>query len=396
MQFPDIAVAVLELDGRRFCSNEHTEDLSHGLHAAILVSGQERGRLSVYYSDLLPFLLPEEQDLNDAIAETISYWLERNHIEEALVQSEARYRSLFNNVPLGLYRSTSDGTIIDANPALVRMLGYPDRSSLLSVNAAQLYVDPAARSVQQAILQREGVVFRYELQLRRRDGKIIWVEDNVIAVRDAEGRILYNEGSIQDITRRKADEETIKQLAYHDQLTGLPNRTLFNDRLDLAIARSRRARLGLAVMLLDLDYFKDINDTLGHSVGDKLLVAVGARLAGLLRESDTVCRMGGDEFLVLIEGLARPEDVETVADTIIEQVRLPLVIDGHTLVVTTSIGTAVYPVDGEDRDTLIRRADIAMYAAKRAGRDNHQRYVLSLNGEASPIHQGAPDDGSTQ
>jgi diguanylate cyclase (GGDEF)-like protein/PAS domain S-box-containing protein len=389
MQFPDTAVAVLELHGRRFCSTERARDLSHGLHATILVSDQERGRLSVYYSDPLPFLLPEEQDLTDAIAETISYWLERSLIEEALVQSEARYRSLFNHVPLGLYRSTLEGTIIDANPALVEMLGYPDRDSLLAMNAADLYVDAAARSVQQDVLEREGVAFRYELELRKRDGTTIWVEDNVIAVRDSEGHILYNEGSIQDITRRKADEETIRQLAYHDYLTGLPNRTVFNDRLGLAIARSRRARLGLAVMLLDLDHFKDINDTLGHSVGDKLLLAVSERLVSLLRESDTVCRMGGDEFLVLVEGLARAEDVETVAEAIIEQVRLPFAVDGHTLVVTTSIGTAAYPVDGEDKDTLIRHADIAMYAAKKAGRDNYQRYVPSLDGQPSSIHQGA-------
>ncbi len=389
MQFPDVAVAVLELDARRFCSSEHAEHLSHGLHATVLVSGQESGRLSVYYSEPLPFLLPEEQDLIDAIAETISYWLERRLIEEALVQSEARYRSLFNNVPLGLYRSTLEGDIIDANPALVEMLGYPDRESLLAINATDLYADPAARSAQQAILDREGVVFQYELQLRRRDGRAIWVEDNVIAVRDAEGRILYNEGSIQDVTRRRADEETIRQLAYHDQLTGLPNRRLFNDRLDLAIARSRRARLGLAVMLLDLDHFKGINDTLGHSVGDKLLLAVSARLATRLRESDTICRMGGDEFLVLVEGLARPEEVETVAKTIIQQVRLPFLVDGHTLDVTTSIGIAVYPADGEDRDTLVRHADIAMYAAKKAGRDNHQRYVPSLDGKPSSIQERA-------
>jgi diguanylate cyclase (GGDEF)-like protein/PAS domain S-box-containing protein len=377
------------LDGHRFCSREHAEDLHHGLHAAIVASGQERGRLSVYYSDALPFLLPEEQDLTDAIAETVSYWLERRLIEEALVQSEARYRSLFSNVPLGLYRSTSDGTIVDANPALVQMLGYPDRESLLAVNAADLYVDAAARSVQQAVLDREGVAHQYELQLRERDGSTIWVEDNVIAVRDAEGRIVYNEGSIQDITRRKADEETIRQLAYHDHLTGLPNRTLFNDRLDLAIARSRRARLGLAVMLLDLDHFKDTNDTLGHSVGDKLLLAVSARLTSLLRESDTVCRMGGDEFLVLVEGLAQPEDVETVAEAIIDQVRLPFAIDGHTLDVTTSIGVAVYPADGGDRDTLIKHADIAMYKAKRAGRDNYQRYVPLTDGKPCSVREEA-------
>jgi len=260
------------------------------------------------------------------------------------------------------------------------------RGSLLAINAADLHADPAARSVQQATLDREGVVHQYELQLRRRDGSTIWVEDNVIAVRNAEGRILYNEGSIQDITRRKANEEAIRQLAYHDHLTGLPNRTLFNDRLDLAIARSRRARLGLAVMLLDLDHFKDINDTLGHSVGDKLLLAVSARLASLLRETDTLCRMGGDEFLVLVEGLARPEDVESVAEAIIQQVRLPFDIDGHTLDVTTSIGIAVYPADGEDRDTLIRHADIAMYTAKKTGRDNYQRYVPSLDGKPSSLH----------
>ena len=199
--------------------------------------------------------------------------------------------------------------------------------------------------------------------------------------RTAELRIA-NEQLQQEITERKRAEAIIKQMAYHDTLTGLPNRRLFSDRLNLALAHAHRNQQKLAVMLLDLDHFKEVNDTLGHSVGDQLLQAASKRLTSLLRKGDTVARMGGDEFLLLLPEIAGGEDAAKIAAKILEAFRKPYVFDGHELCITTSIGIALYPDDGEDEDKLIRNADITMYRAKEQGRDNCQRYTLTMKAKA--------------
>ena len=196
------------------------------------------------------------------------------------------------------------------------------------------------------------------------------------------GNLLGYRGADTDITERRQAEEVIRRIAYHDDLTGLPNRRLFRDRVALALARSHRNRQSVAVMMLDLDHFKDVNDTLGHSVGDRLLRAVGDRLAGLLRQSDTVARMGGDEFLLLLPEISGREDAARVARKALEAFRKPFVFDDHKLNITTSIGIALYPGDGEDGDTLMKNADIAMYRAKDRGRDNYQRYTPAMDAEA--------------
>ena len=188
-----------------------------------------------------------------------------------------------------------------------------------------------------------------------------------------------NEQLQQEITERKRAEETIKQMAYHDALTGLPNRRLFSDRLNLALAHARRNQQKLAVMMLDLDNFKEANDTLGHSEGDKLLQAVGERLTSLLRKGDTVARMGGDEFMLLLPEIAGGEGAAEVAQRILESIREPYVFDDHELHVTTSVGIAVYPDDGKDGDLLMKNADIAMYRAKDLGRDNYQSWQAISN-----------------
>jgi len=182
----------------------------------------------------------------------------------------------------------------------------------------------------------------------------------------------------EELAQRKQAEENIRQLAYHDTLTGLANRTLFNELLGVAFARARRHKHKVAVLMLDLDRFKEVNDRLGHSVGDQLLMSVGQRLVALLRESDTVSRMGGDEFLLLLPDVENAERATRAAERILQAVREPFVFDEQTVRVTTSIGVAIYPDDGKDGDTLVKKADIAMYRAKDLGRDNYQRYAEGL------------------
>jgi diguanylate cyclase (GGDEF)-like protein len=189
---------------------------------------------------------------------------------------------------------------------------------------------------------------------------------------------LYEEAKRELDQRRKA-EEVITQLAYHDSLTGLPNRMLFSDRLKVALAQARRHNHRVAVMMMDLDHFKSVNDSLGHAVGDTLLQAVGERLLTILRESDTVCRLGGDEFILILGEMKQPEYAERAAERVLDTIRKPFVIEQHRLPVTTSIGIAVYPDDGQNEDTLVRRADLAMYRAKERGRDNYQRFREQSN-----------------
>ena len=330
------------------------------------------------YLELLPAVIEQILQQQQLVEE-------REEALKALQESEARYRGLFDGVPVGLYRLTPEGEFLDANPALVEMLGYPDREALLGARAAELVVEEEEKKylLWQDLMKREGLVRGFEVQWRRCDGTVIWVRHTARAVRDDEERMVCYEGSLEDITERKRAEEDLAYMATHDALTGLPNRTLFNDRLTQAVAHAQRNQQRLAVMFLDLDRFKDINDTLGHPMGDQLLRGVSDRLIRLVRKSDTVARMGGDEFMLLflLPGIREEEDMAKVAQKILEAFQTPFELDGYELHITTSIGMALYPDDGEDADTLVKNADIAMYRAKERGRNSYQRYTLADEGE---------------
>ncbi len=181
----------------------------------------------------------------------------------------------------------------------------------------------------------------------------------------------------QHIAELKRAEETIRRLAYHDALTGLPNRIVFYDRLNQALAQAQRNKRRLTVMILDIDRFKQVNDTMGHDAGDQLLLRVGDRLTGLLRGSDTVARMGGDEFMLLLPEVNRVEDAVEVAQRTLEAIRKPFPFAEQGFRVTTSIGIAIYPEDGDDAEALIKNADVALYRAKESGRDNYQLFACS-------------------
>jgi len=269
------------------------------------------------------------------------------------------------------------------NPAAERIFGYTNDEAIGQDLHSMLAPLHYKKSYEAAlpIFQRSGrgdaVGKTLELKALRKSGEEFSMELSLSGVQFEDG--WHAVGIIRDISERKQAEETIRQMAYHDSLTGLPNRKLFSDRLGIAMAQAGRSQTNVAVIMLDLDNFKDTNDTLGHDAGDLLLKTAAERLNAAMRKSDTIARFGGDEFVLLLPELKGIEDATRVAQKIVESFRKPFLINTHQLTVTVSIGIAVYPDDGTDEASLLKNADIAMYQAKHAGRDRYQVFEKELS-----------------
>ena len=303
---------------------------------------------------------------------------EKKTAEDALRTSEERFRLLFERNLAGVFRTGPDGIILDGNPSFARMLGYSKPEDVLSLPFWDFYAQKADRETFLFRLREQRTMTNVEAEFRKRDGSPLWVLMNVTMLPGTSGS-LSMEGTLIDISDRKIAEQKVAYQAYHDALTGLPNRVLLRDRLNQALSHVQRHKLGLAVLFLDLDHFKLINDTLGHSVGDWLLKEVALRLKEAVREGDTVARLGGDEFTILLPEVSRSEDAAHVAQKILDIISSPLRWDNHDVYVTTSIGISLSPADGNDSETLIKSADNAMYRAKELGRNNYQMWSPDLN-----------------
>ncbi|NOT11903.1 MAG: EAL domain-containing protein [Methylococcaceae bacterium] len=306
----------------------------------------------------------------------------RKHSEQVAQEAENRYRSIFENAIEGIYQTTPSGQYLNFNPALARIYGYDSTEDLLQSICdiqKQLYVDTCMREEYIALMKAHGHVYNFEAQVFRKNGDIIWITENAHEVHDADGKLLYYEGTVEDISERKNYEHQIKYQATHDSLTGLPNRTILCDRLQQCMNASDRSGRELAVAFIDLDQFKLINDSMGHHVGDNLLITMAKRLSSCLRESDTVVRLGGDEFVLLLNSSHKIEDIAHCMHRILTAVAEPCLIEGRDFVVSCSIGIGLYPGDGADPNTLLKNADSAMYKAKQLGRNNFQFYTSELN-----------------
>jgi len=411
-------------------------------------------------------------------------------------ESEFRYQDLLQHLPVGVYRTTSEGRIIEANQALADILGCKKIADLWQVNVNDFYVKKKARRDHLQRLAASLAAFS-EFELRSKDGRTIWVRDYPRAVKGPDGRVLYYDGLLvdisermlfeaalrqseqdyrqlfenahdaiviftmqdeiildvnfracelygfsrqemigislekisknvrrgklriknilqekifhnfetvhfrkdgsemlleinaalitykkqpailsinRDITSRKLMEAAIHRMAYQDSLTGLPNRSLLQDRLVQALKQAKRHRKKVTLLYLDLDGFKAINDAFGHGIGDELLKVASDRLQNQLRSSDTVARLGGDEFLILLPEAGRVRAGSNIAGKILAEIRRPYLIAGRSMQISTSIGMAIYPHDGCSAETLIKKADQAMYAAKAKGRDTYCCY----------------------
>lgn len=310
---------------------------------------------------------------------------EQRRMQQQLASAEARYRNLFEQSVVGLFLTSADGRYLAANMALARMYGYPSPEALmgdLSDISCQLYVDPQRREAFKARVKREGLVTGFEAEVYRRDGSTVWISESAHAVYANDGSFLYYQGTVEDISERKRYREQLEFQANHDPLTRLPNRHLLSDRLSQAQAIAGREHSQVAVAFVDLDNFKVINDSLGHAVGDRLLIEVARRLQRCLRSFDTVARYGGDEFVLILNQPGPPEMLARVLDRILNEVSAPLQIDGQDLAVTCSIGVSLMPEDGPDLETLLQNADVAMYSAKAAGRSAFAFYTPALNSAA--------------
>lgn len=309
---------------------------------------------------------------------------DRKQAAEALSQAEEKYRAIFEGAVIGIFQITPEGRPVSINRALAQMHGYesPDEFLAEISNVPQeMFVDPGQMLTLRGELERTNIVQGVELEIYRKDRTKKWVVANMRAARDATGMIHLYEGTIEDITDRKVAEERVQFLAYYDALTGLPNRTLLQDRVTTALAAARRRKERVAVLFLDLDRFKIINDSLGHSTGDLLLQEVSTRLKGWAREQDTVARVGGDEFVVLLTGVGQQSDPGVAAERIISALSIEYPIRGHALSITTSVGISIFPEHGTDGETLIKHADAAMYCAKQRGPNNIQFFTDDLNSQ---------------
>jgi diguanylate cyclase (GGDEF)-like protein/PAS domain S-box-containing protein len=315
-----------------------------------------------------------QDDIDDTVIVNLRDITERKWTEEALRQSEEKYRSIIENIQEGYFEIDLSGNFTFYNDSVSQIIGY-SKEELMGMNYRRFTSEQTAKQVFQAfnkVYNTGNPAKEFDWQIIKKDGTKIYIEVSVSLQKDLSGTITGFKGIIRDITERKEIDQQLTHMASHDALTGLPNRMLFMDRLDIALAQSRRSQNKLAVMMLDLDHFKDINDTLGHMAGDKLLQEVGDRLTGILRHNDTVARLGGDEFIVLLSDIERIEDVTRIAKVILKAFQKPFVLSDNHITSNASIGIAVYPDDCQDIETLLRKSDMAMYSVKTQGRNGYK------------------------
>ena len=307
---------------------------------------------------------------------------ERMAVDEMMREAVRRYQSLFEHATEGIFQTTPDGRYLSANPALARIYGHATPDELINHLhdiEHQLYVKPERRAEFVHLMQTQGTVRNFESQVYQRDGSIIWISENARAVRHTDGTVQLYEGTVVDITERREHEAALEYQAHHDSLTGLPNRALLHDRIDRAITHAARNDNQVAVVFVDLDHFKLINDSLGHHVGDRLLLEVASRLQACVRSNDTVVRQGGDEFVLVLAEQHHEDEVLAVVSRLLDAVSQPWTDNGQEYGLSCSIGVSCYPRDGEDPGALLRSADAAMYQAKAAGRSTYHFYTPELN-----------------
>lgn len=306
----------------------------------------------------------------------------RKRTEASLLLSQRALESSANGIIITDCMQP-DNPVVYVNPAFERITGYSEAEAV-GKNCRFLQGDdrdqPGVLELRQALENREDA--RVVLKNYRKDGTLFWNELFVAPVHAKDGSVTHFVGIQNDISVQKHVEENLLHMATHDTLTGLPNRTLLQDRITQAIGYAERMQREVAVLFLDIDRFKNINDSLGHATGDEMISILARRLRGAIRQSDTVARVGGDEFVIVLTDIIRESDITQVLPNLIAAINQPILVEGHELSVTASIGISTYPHDGRDVTSLLKNADTAMYQAKEAGRNAFRFYAHEMNANA--------------
>lgn len=305
-------------------------------------------------------------------------WNRQNQATETLAEQEFKFRTVADYTYDWEYWLGLEGEFLYISPSCERITGYAAGEFIANPKLIYEIMVPEDRRLMEAHIAniREDDHGTLDFRIMTKQGEMRWIAHGCQAVFGPDGRYLGRRANNRDITERKLAEEQVRQLAYYDALTGLPNRRLLLERLDHALVQAKRFSRSLAVMFLDLDNFKKINDSLGHEAGDLLLKEVATRLAAGIRSGDTVARQGGDEFIIVLSEIADPHDASLVAEKVLSQLAgVPVSLAGQDISISTSIGIAVYPIAGTDSSLeLMKKADAAMYDAKHAGRNRYCFY----------------------
>ncbi|MGE5622106.1 MAG: diguanylate cyclase domain-containing protein, partial [Bacillota bacterium] len=386
----------LQIAAMKICSNRHEGDperhpicpqaLAAGFESHVALSLRIEGRtVGVFslYAHEADFFDAAQLRLLDEMTEDVSFAL-------ANIERDAQRRKVEDNLrklSRAVEQSASavmitdrNGVIEYVNPWFTKINGY-SAEEVIGKTPHLLRSDETHPETYKRMWDtlKSGKEWTGELHNTKKNGELYWCLETISPLKNEAGEITHYVAVTEDISERKQNEQTIRHLAFHDPLTGLPNRRLFNDRLQQAIVALQRRNSAFALMLLDLDRFKTVNDTLGHDIGDALLKAVAARLSGCVRQGDTLARMGGDEFALLSFDIGQPEDTGHIAGKLVDALKEPFHLYGHELYVTVSVGVTLYPADATDGDALIRNADIALYRAKDCGRNNFQFFTEDMN-----------------
>ncbi|RJG00700.1 EAL and GGDEF domain-containing protein [Noviherbaspirillum sedimenti] len=365
--------------------------LAQGLRACWSVpvraaSGTVLGALDVYFTETQ---LPSKDDLNfvSNITHLVGVAVQKDRVERSLHESEERYRSVVNCLAEGIMVQARDGTIVACNPSAERILRVPPGSAVGSkgMNLRRMFTEDGSEILPEQLpslvaLRTGEAILNLTMGLETADGATVWVSQNVLPIRQAGVQEVSSVlVSFTDVSAVKEAQQRLQFLASHDSLTGLPNRAFLVERLAHALSLAQRQTHRIALLFLDLDRFKHVNDTIGHEAGDQLLQTVATRLSACIRETDTLARLGGDEFVVLAESFDDASYLTGLAERMLGTISEPFRLRGYEYYLGVSIGISVHPDDGEDGNTLLRCADSAMYAAKEDGRNNYRFYTQEMN-----------------
>lgn len=330
--------------------------------------------------------LSKENFFNSLVPQALRNIIHRMAVESALFAEKERSKVILDSIGDAVLSSDLAGNVTYLNAAAERMTGWPkDDACGRPLAEVASIVDGTTRAsvwenLRIAIQENKPVHEAAGMVLVRRDGHETAIDMSAAPIHERGGQLTGGVVVLHDASAAQAATLTkMTYLAQHDFLTDLPNRLLLNDRISYVITLAARHHTQLAVLFLDLDNFKHVNDSLGHAIGDKLLQSVAKRLTTSMRTSDVVCRQGGDEFIIVISLEKHAEDVSVAAEKILAELALPHFVAGHRLQITTSIGISVYPQDGKYADTLVKNADAAMYHAKKCGRNNYQFFDNEMN-----------------